>query len=243
MQFAHRYIHKTPTDIVISGNQVGTAAHFVLEFRAGGMAEEDAVKTALEKVPLTENEQETLSSFRETIEAFLRRFNDFCTREGVTEVLREAEWGITATGAPTTFSAPDVYFRGKVDLAAVTRNKDLIVVDHKSGMARDVRTNSKFRAQLNSYAVLACATRPELAGVRGGIHFLQGAEAQKLQWLDYVSAAQVKRALTPWLFEYLNGVAEHLVAPFEGRPKAKWPCAWCSYTPVCTAYAEMVRGA
>lgn len=242
LQFEHKYLKKTPEAPKATGNQVGTAAHAVLEFRLGGMKAKDARKAALEKTPLTGEEVDTLSSFDETIEAFLVRFDGFCKANGVTEVLREVQWAITADYKPTEFFAKDVYFRGAVDLGAVTANKDLFIIDHKSGFAKDISKDNKFKYQLNSYAVLAHACRPDLAGVRTGIHFLQGAEQMRLQWLDYIEAPRIGKLYAPWLYKHLNDVAEMLQPPRMGRPKIdKWPCSYCSFRPVCAAYAELDR--
>ena len=238
-QFAHKYVRKTPEVMRTSPNKVGTAAHAVLELRLGGKTEAQAKATALAKTPLTSNELDDLHAFDGVIDGFLRRFERFCKANGVTEVLLEVEWAITADYRPTKFFAKDVYFRGKVDLAAVTRHGDLFVIDHKSGVAVDIGRDPKFKHQLHSYAVLAHANRPELAGVRGGIHFLQGEEKMRLQWLDYVESPRIGKVHAPWLYEYLNSVAGQLEPPFEGRPKAKWPCAWCGFRPVCEAYREM----
>lgn len=243
LQFAYKYVDRVPETTVVSANQVGTVAHTVLELRVGGMDGEAAKQAALEKLPLTSTEVEQLDSFEEAIEAFLVRFDGFCKRNGVQEVLLEAEWGITEDFKPAGFWDKDVFFRGKVDLAAVTRDKDLIVVDHKSGIARDIAQGMKFKYQLNSYAVLALANRPDLAGVRGGIHFLQGAEEKRLQWLEYNDVRRIKTLYVPWLFGYIDYVAERLKPPFAAKPAPKWPCAYCSFKSMCPAYAEMMNDA
>jgi CRISPR/Cas system-associated exonuclease Cas4 (RecB family) len=242
LQFQHKYLLKTPEGVKASGNQVGTCAHSVLEERLGGAPRKVATERALEKTPLTSDELEMLSSFEETIEEFLRRFDAFCKNNGVTEIIREEKWALTAEGKKTTFFAPDAYFRGAVDLAAVTRDRDVFVIDHKSGVAKDITKDNKFKNQLNSYAVMAVACLPDVAGVRSGIHFLQGDATKRLQWLDYIEASRVVKVYTPWLFKHLNNVAEMLQPPFVGRPKIdKWPCSFCSYRPDCTAYSELIR--
>ncbi len=241
-QFEHKYLKKTP-EVTVSDNVVGTAAHTILEHRVTGTSYLDATKIALEKTPLTSTEQETLRTFEERIEAFVKRFDVFCKRNGVTEILREVEWGITDTGKKTGFFAKDVFFRGKVDLGAVTRDKDLFVVDHKSGMAKDLSKDTKKKQQLYTYGVLALANVEGLAGIRGGIHFLQGNEALGLQWIDYIDAARLRNIFLPWLFSFLNDAAENLVEPYAARPKPKWPCGWCGYRSACKPYEEMIRAA
>ena len=242
-QFAHKYIHKTPEQAIPSDNKVGTAAHSVLEERVGGKSVEEAKKIALEKTPLTSNEMDTLRSLETNMEQFLRRFDQFCRSNGVTQVLREVEWGITSDFKPTGFFAKDVYFRGKVDLGAITRDNDLVVIDHKSGVAKDISRDVKKKQQLYSYAVLALPNIEGLQGVRGGLHFLQGAEDKRTQWLDYMDAARIRQLYVPWLYGHLNDVAASLVAPFEAKPKLRWPCEWCSLPPrVPGVSGDGVRG-
>ena len=241
-QFKHKYILKTPGKLEASVNKVGTAAHSVLEHRVAGADASTAKKAALEKTPLTEMEREDLRTLEDAIEAFLQRFDTFCKREHVVEVLREIEWGFTADYKPTGFFAPDVYFRGKLDLGALTQERDLVVLDHKSGIAKDIQRDLTKKHQLYSYAVLAAVNLENLGGVRCGIHFLQGAEDLRLQWLDYIDTPRVVKVYVPWLYTHLNDVAEGLVEPFRAKPKPKWPCKWCEYRLACPEYQEMTGG-
>jgi hypothetical protein len=241
-QFHHRYIIRTTTKIEASVSKVGTAAHTVLEHRVAGVDILDAKKIALEKTPLTGTEQEDLRALEDSIESFLRRFDAFCRREHVVEVLREVEWGFTQSYTSTGYLAPDVYFRGKLDLGVVTQNRDLMIIDHKSGAARNIQQDIKKKHQLYSYAVLAAANIPDLCGVRCGIHFLQGSEDLRLQWLDYIETPRIKQIYVPWLYRYLNDVSENLAEPFRAQPKPTWPCKWCEYRLACPEYQEMTGG-
>lgn len=242
-QFQHKYILKTPETTVPSVNRVGTAAHHVLELRIGGASHEDAKAKALDKTPLTSNEMDSLRTLEEPIEWFMRKWDGFCRTTGVAKLLIEEEWGITADFKPTGFFASDVYFRGKVDLAVITNDGDLVVIDHKSGMAKDIQRDHKFKYQLNSYAVMALANVDKLAGVRSGIHFLQGDESKRIQWLPYVPAASVEKTYVPWLYAHINNCAADLLEPFIAKPKMRWPCEWCSYQTSCAALQEMLNGA
>jgi len=242
-QFKHKYVDKTPGGVSSSANKVGTAAHTVLEHRVVGVDAESAKKTALEATPLTAQERDDLRTLDDAIDAFLQRFDAFCKRERVVEVLREVEWGFTQEGAPTGFFAEDVYFRGKLDLGALTAAKDLYVLDHKSGVAREIHKDLSKKHQLYSYAVLAAANVPDLSGVRCGINFLQGKEDLRLQWLDYIPRTTILTVYNPWLYGHLNDVAENLVEPFVAKPRASWPCKWCDFRLVCKPYQELTGGA
>lgn len=240
LQFEKKYIEKATETARASANKVGTVSHKILELRLAGTPAAQAEKVALEEEPLTGSELEDLRSLKDTIESFVRDFDKFCVINGVTEVFREVKWAINAEAKKTEFFAPDVFFRGVLDLGCITRERDLIVVDHKSGMAKDIAKDQKFKKQLNSYAVMGLAQYADLQGSRGMINFLQGPAAKRRQWLDYVSAANIQKLLTPWLFSYLSFCAAQLVPPFKAKPKfEKFPCAYCGYRPACGAYKEL----
>ena len=242
-QFKHKHVLKTVAGPSTPDTVVGTAAHGVLEHRVKGASLVDARRMALENTPLTSDELDTLRTLEERMEAFVRKFDAFCRREGVTRVLVEEAWGITTGYRPTGFFDDDVFFRGKVDLGAVTRDGDLVVIDHKSGVAKDLDRDHKKKQQLWSYYALAVPNVPGVIGVRGAIHFLQGDEKKSVQWMkNYEDAARVRDVHVPWLFSRINDVARGLAEPFLARPKLRWPCEWCAYKSSCAPFQEAYGG-
>ena len=155
----------------------------------------------------------------------------------------EVDWGFTDTYTPAEFFGKDVFFRGKLDLGAITRNNDLFLIDHKSGRAKPLARDEKKRAQLQAYAALALPNLPDIAGIRGGIHFMQGAEDLRIQFGTYYTAEHVRSKFAPWLFDKINDAAENLVEPLQARPGRRWPCAWCGYQSVCDPYKKMITDA
>lgn len=278
-QFDLKFIQKIPEGTVHADNKVGVVGHSILEWRVKGKSDAEARKLALAKSPLTSTEYESLSTMEDPIEAFLKRFDAFCTRYGVKEVLTEQRWAMRADGKPTRFfsikeckgivfgassrgeddetslearrilaSGPvvedDPFFRGVVDLAAITDVNDIWVIDHKSGAVKNLKYKKK---QLDIYAVLAYLNRPDIAGAKCGINALANPSPTQLQWLPYVTADQIKRALVPWLFQHIEMCAASL-ASFEARPawssdRPKFPCGWCAYQAGCAEYQELSRGA
>lgn len=244
-QFKHKHVLKTVAGPSTPDTVVGTAAHAVLERRIGGTSLAEAKKAALASTPLTSDEQDMLRTLEERIESFVRKFDSFCRRQGVTRILVEEAWGITASYEKTGFFDKDVFFRGKVDLGAVTRDGDLVVIDHKSGIARDLADKfmAKKREQLQTYYVLAVPNVPGVSGVRGAIHFLQGSEDKAVQWMkSYEDVARVREVHAPWLFSRINDTARALCEPFPARPKLRWPCEWCAYKASCTPFQEAFGG-
>jgi hypothetical protein len=252
-QFRHKHLLKTSAAPAPSDTKVGIAAHAILEHRVLGKPSSDAKKTAVEKTPLTSTEQEMLHMLEENMEHFLRRFDSFCKTQGVTKVFCEADWGFTDDYKPAGFFAEDVFFRGKLDLGALTRDHDLFLIDHKSGVAKALEGDQKKRQQLQAYGVLALPNMPDIAGVRGGIHFLQGDNPDdRLQWTTYVPAERIRTLYMPWLFGRINAAAANLTEPFVARPAKSrmrknnqpgWPCGWCQYQDVCPEFKEKFGGA
>jgi hypothetical protein len=240
-QFGHKHVSKTAPAPAPSDTKVGIVAHAILERRVQGLPEAAAKKAASEATPLTTQEQEMLRLLDESMDDFIRRFDAFCKREGVTKVLCEVAWGFTDDYQPVDFFDPRVYFRGKLDLGAVTRDNDLYLIDHKSGRAKPLERDQKKRQQLQAYAVLALPNMPDVAGVRGGIHFMQGDEDLRIQFGKYLPAALLRATYVPWLFGRICDAAENLVEPLQARPAPRWPCAWCGYQASCGAYQRMVN--
>ena len=134
---------------------------------------------------------------------------------------------------PARAGALEAYYR-------YARDNDLYLIDHKSGRAKPLARDQKKRQQLQAYAVLALPNVPDIAGVRGGIHFMQGDEDLRIQFGTYVPAALLRKTHVPWLFGRICDAAENLVEPLQARPAPRWPCAWCGYQASCDAYKRMV---
>lgn len=245
-QFNFKHLARAARGAATSDNKVGTVAHSILERRVLGDTRAVARQHALAKDALTTAELESLCRLDDSIEAFLKRFDAFCQAQGVIELWCEKAWAIDDQHKPVAFRDPAAYFKGQLDLCALTRARDLFIIDHKAGSAKPLHNDQAKQAQLQTYAVLATANIPNLAGVRGGIHFLQGNEALRLQWAAYMPYERIQRLYVPWLYQHVNAAAANLVAPFEARPAKKWPCAWCPYQQYCepyNTYMEPSRGA
>ena len=247
-QFRHKHLLKSSGSESTSDTKVGIVAHEILEHRVGGKARPDARKIAVASNPLTSDEQELLKMLEANMEHFLVRFDRFCKTQGVVKLLTEVAWAFTADYQPTEFFSKDAYFRGKLDLGVLTKDSTLFLLDHKSGVAKDLRRDAKKRQQLQAYGVLAVPNLPEIAGVRAGIHFMQGDDPDlRLQWVDFVPQDVLKKAYAPWLYERINECASNLAHEiFPARPTKKmprgWPCHWCNYQRHCPEFQEKFGG-
>lgn len=246
-QFQFKYLAKSGVAEKGSDAKVGIVAHEILEHRVTGTSRAEARKNALEKNPLMSDEMDMLRVLEENLEEFVVRFDRFCKAQNVVEVLREVKWGITDDYKATDFFAEDVYFRGVIDLGALTRDKTLFLLDHKSGEPkRPLSQDDKKRHQLQSYGVLAAPNMPTIEGVRAGVHYLLGKTPdERLQWTDFVPAYQLARAYAPWLYGRINECASSLAHDlFPARVAKKktkdkgFPCYWCDYKKNCGEYQE-----
>lgn len=245
LQFQHKHLLKSKSSAKTSDTQVGTAAHAIIERRVGGATHADATKEAIVQTPLTADELETLRTLDERIDEFCRKFDSFVKANGVVDIFVEVDWAFDANFQRVGFWDPAAFFRGKLDLGALTKDRDLIVIDHKSGFAKDLKRDIKKKQQLQAYAVLGLANVDGISGVRGAIHFLQGDEAKAIQWTDYVDATRVRDVFVPWLFTRINETVATLPAgdvTFPAKPNLRWPCEWCGYQAHCTSFQEMVGG-
>jgi PD-(D/E)XK nuclease superfamily len=238
-QFEFKHVLKHAEIIPGTDNRVGLALHAVLEHRLHGKLRSVAIELALEKHPLTSDEMTLFRSMFDAVEEFLRKLDVFCRQHGPVEMLIEHKWGLTADGQGTAFDAPDVFFRGVLDLGIVTRDRDLIVIDHKAGKPRGL---DKYKSQLRGYAVLGRANVPFINGVRSALHYLQEQPERRLLWGKYIELDAIGEKLVPWLYEYINDIAGQL-SQFTPKPGFRWPCQWCAYRPACNAFAEMTSAA
>ena len=127
----------------------------------------------------------------------------------------EQKFGLTQTLAPTTFSAPDVWVRGVVDLM-VNNGDKLAVLDYKTGAVKNDG------AQLKLFAAAGFALNPHVQTVRTGYLWLAH---------DKLSRQDFKREDAAGIWnEFLPRVNRMQ----EAQAQDKWPArpsglcrAWC----------------
>lgn len=138
--------------------------------------------------------------------------------------------GMCVSRVPTPYKeALPVFFRGVVDYAMLTKDKNLIIIDHKSGKEKDL---SFFQPQFKSYCLMAQAAIPDLKGIQTAINFVM---TDNLVWNPYVKASTIRDEYRPWMVEHLAKSCEKL----EGGVSASkgWWCDWCGYKSICPTFA------
>lgn len=233
MQCAYSF-HKLYTDRVPrtsntyarTGVAVHRAQELILEGKKATLAVEQAIE---ESTDLTHDEKELVQTFIDSMVAFSARLERFKRKHGIEKILLEEKWAITADFEPCDFKDPRAMIRGVVDLAMVTGQGYVIIIDHKSGKKKPV---NKFALQLDTYIVMAHAHFPECKGVQAALHFVAHSD---IKWDTPRKPAQITKVLRPWLKNHLITATNHVT---ERTTHTGWWCNWCEFKPQCPAWNE-----
>jgi hypothetical protein len=205
--------------------KIGTAAHTAQEFALKGDDPKVALAKSLAKhTELTSKETEVVESLLSAYAGYAERIKRFKERKGVVEELVEQKWALDRSFKAVPWDDPTVFFRGVVDYAMLTGDGYMLVHDHKSGRERPV---SYYQKQLDSYAVLALAQRPDVKGVQGALHFMK---TKNIVWHTMRDATSIRNMLQPWLIEMLTQRANKLA---QRTPTVSPLCKWCDYRDHC----------
>src|ERR1019366_313643 len=204
-------------------SRIGVAVHKVLEMALGGMEVKMAFDYVLSTDGLTTQEMEDVHAFYEQVARFIKRMADFKLRHGVQHTFIEERWGLTHTFEPATFFNKTSFFRGVVDFAMLTKEGDLVIIDHKTGKEKEL---SYYEMQFCAYAVMGLAKFPKIRGVQTAINFTA---TDNLRWNKFISASQIRDELQPKLVKHIIDSTVGL----DEEPKATkgWYCDWCGFKP------------
>lgn len=229
LAFHYRYTDKVKQSSN-TYSRIGTAAHRAQELILEGSGATDALKIAVdESTDLTNAEIEKVRMFRDALVGFHKKLERFKHKHGVTKVMLEEKWAITSNFEPCDFFDKTGMVRGVVDLALLTKDGYVIVIDHKSGKKKPV---DKFQLQLDTYAVMALAHFPECKGVQPALHFMAH---EKILWDSMRERDHITDVLQPWLQQRLTRAGEKVV---DRTPGTGWWCGWCDYKSMCPAWDE-----
>lgn len=233
LRFHYKYVEKIKEpEPDRSEGRVGKAAHRVLELMLRGKSLQHAFSLASTdpKSKLTPEEKEALAGFNGNIEDFLRRIAKFKETQGpVKKEFVEHKFGLTMDLKPTAFFADNVFFRGVWDFGLYLDNRNLVILDHKTGKPSD--SLEYHQDQLNMYAVAGKVLLPSMAGVQSALHYLRNG---KIVWGTYITAQEIDEKLISWLVEHLNSSVEYLSR--EANPGSQ--CGFCGFAPKCKAYQD-----
>jgi hypothetical protein len=230
LKFQWKYVEKRQEAVSTRPEgRIGSAAHKTMELVLKGKDLQQSFTVAAVDNKLTTKEVDDLLTFSGSITEFLKRIEKFKAKSPAQDTLVEHSFGLTIDLKPSTFFGKDVFFRGIYDFGLRLENRDLIIVDHKSGApSEDI---SKYTNQLNSYALAGRRLFPEINGVQSAIHYLQDGS---LVWGTYISTGEIDEKLSDWLVNYLN----ECVAGLDGQARPGWYCGYCGYANQCPAQKD-----
>ena len=242
LRFDYKYGEdKIKEESVFEESQVGVVVHRALELALGHFPVKHAFKQALEETPLMSDQRDTVMTFYDQVERFVKTFASYRAHWGVkndqNSVMIERKWGLDANFKDCGFfDNTKVIFRGVVDYALLTAKNNLVIVDHKTGKVRDL---SYYDTQFKAYCLLALAKNPSLTAVQTGIHFVMH---DKMEWAPKViTAEQIRDEYQPWLVAYITKACDGLREP--PKPTKQKLCDWCGYKSICPAHGGAGRGA
>ena len=212
---------------------IGNALHTVLEKHLCGAPISDIRKIAEDaclQQTLTSVEVEKVASSLRSVKLFIERIDNFKTKHGIVNTLIENKFGFDSNFTATGFWSKNVFFRGIWDVMMFAGNNDIIIIDHKSGMApADANTAwDHYGKQRRFYAIAALAQFPQLRSVHAALHYIQD---EKIYWAEKVPAEEIREVYIPWCVDFLNTQVEKIEA---GEPKKGWRCAkTCGHRDAC----------
>lgn len=228
-QYERKYVLKLAEGPSPKSGRTGTAVHYVLE--RGLLEDNDApefLKACLEHVAhekkLLVNEVLDAEVFLPYCGDFVRRVRAFKLKLGVKQLLVEHRLAIRPDFAPGEFFDKEGLLRGVIDLALITGDDVLVVVDHKTGRPKPIIYHHE---QMYSYALMGAAHFPVRA-VQGTIHYVGETELSRM---TAMSRDYIEGELRPWLVKYLNRLADKLALVEAGNAPANtgWMCEWCPH--------------
>jgi RecB family exonuclease len=228
-QYERKYVLKLAEGPSPKSGRTGTAVHYVLE--RGLLDDNDSPESMKANLEHIANEKKLLVN--EVLDAevflpycgdFIRRIRAFKLKFGVKQLLVEHKLSISPEFGPLQFFDKGGLLRGVIDLALITGDNMLIVVDHKTGKPKPITFHYE---QMYSYALMGVAHFPVRA-VQGTIHYVGETELSRMNGMtrDYIDSE-----LRPWLVKYLNRLVEKIALVEAGNPphNTGWMCEWCPY--------------
>jgi len=234
-QYRFGYVERRPK--ILPGHassRIGTAGHAVLEhmLREGAPRAEldDRLAHAAEEEALTLDETDKLIDLAGNIERYLKFHERFLGQAGVSQTFIEHQMAINPVYAPVAFDAKDALMKGVLDIAYLTGNNDMVILDHKSGVYKPLCDHED---QLNVYRVFVAAAFPQIRAVQAGIHHIAYG---KIELAKPMYRDEIVEKLYPWLMGFLNRHAKKLslldaavAAGVETDGEVGWQCRFCSY--------------
>lgn len=207
----------------------GKAAHEILEHVIIGKSVEDSYKKVRTKYigtkTLTEEQWEVgVAPLEYNITRFRERIETVGRNHPIRRALTELRIGVTRDFEPTGFFADNVWYRGVVDLVLMLENKDVLIIDHKTGGG--FGGVKAYEEQLDVYKFLFYFGIEKVAGAQSGVHFIEAGDVIMAQ---YSTAEQIESELRDKLLWSLNGGIDKAKELGFFKHVRGNQCKWCPF--------------
>jgi CRISPR/Cas system-associated exonuclease Cas4 (RecB family) len=224
LEFRYRYVDRIPEPTVEPDARVGKAIHAALEGVLGRAAVEEVLHKNRQEL-LDDDERDRYDALAAAVRKFVERIAAFRARRRIQKELVEHMVAVDADLKATPFVAKDAFFRGVWDAGFVYDDGNLAVVDHKTGVRREL---ADYSDQLDGYAILAAANLAHVKKVWLGVHFVADAA---MEWTEPVALDDVKGAVALRVVGQIEAAAGAVNGGFAPRPS--WYCRRCAYRSIC----------
>ena len=224
LEFQYRYVDRIPEAAVEPDARVGKAIHAALEGVLGRAPVEEVLHKNRQEL-LDDDERQKYDHLAQSVRKFVERIDAFRARRRIRHELVEHMVAVNADLQATLFVAKDAFFRGVWDAGFVYDDGNLAVVDHKTGVRREL---SDYGDQLDGYALLAAAHLPHVKKVWLGVHFVADAA---MEWTEPRPLDDVKTTVALRVLGQVEEAARALAGGFEARPSSY--CVRCAYRAIC----------
>lgn len=212
---------------------IGNVVHKILEFAIQGVPLSRVFQQVLPAFELTHNMRETVMTFRDAVEDFVRRLDNFKTQFKVKETFPERKLAITPAFKKTNFFDKKGLFRGVVDVTMLLDDGRCVVLDHKTGAHKPI---SMHQDQLEGYAVVLKANYPTITSVRAGLNYVGGdpqPDGKRIVWASTHDSNTITTRLQQSLVKQLTKAADSVKSD---EPRKGWMCNFCGYKAKCPLY-------
>lgn len=229
--FYQKYIARAASkDVIRIEGEVGSAVHRILDRCIKGTALNTAYNEIIETQNLTYDAEIAVHNYRSAINDFLQGLKIFQKVQQVTHTFSERRYGITKDFSLTRYKAKDCIIRGAIDLALITKHKQAIIIDHKSGTRKKTDAYSH---QMAIYALLVYAACSDIGSIRTAIHYVGAPKNKKgtrTEWGPEYAIEAVKTRFREDIITWLNDAAE---AGSTEKAQKSWLCEFCGYRHLC----------
>ena len=235
--FRQKYVlHEKELVVSSEAMTVGSAVHHILEWALQGKVSVDrALQQALDSYELTHEMALRVRTFRNAVKDFIAWVERFNQVHGTQEMLFEAEIALKDDFTLTGYKSPDALVRGRIDLLIYTRHPIAVILDHKTGLPLPVDRHAH---QLKLYSLFADAQRPNLKGIRTGLHYLSkdpDEQGNRTVWAPEYPLPVLRTRIREEIEACLTQAAETAAI---GEPRPCWRCKSCGYQPSCPAMTK-----